>query len=89
MPVPEQLGPYRIGRQIGRGGMGTVYAAVNVQDDQPAAVKVLSAALSHDDGFRERFEAEVESLRKLRHPHIVRLYGFAEPGRGACQRAAL
>lgn len=58
--------------------MGTVYAAVNVQDDQPAAVKVLSAALSHDDGFRERFEAEVESLRKLRHPHIVRLYGFGE-----------
>lgn len=58
--------------------MGTVYAAVNEQDQQPAAVKVLAAALSRDDGFRERFEAEVESLRKLRHPHIVRLYGFGE-----------
>jgi hypothetical protein len=58
--------------------MGTVYAAVNLQDEQAAAVKVLAAALSHDEGFRERFEAEVESLRKLRHPHIVRLYGFGE-----------
>ncbi len=78
MPVPEQLGPYVIGRRLGRGGMGTVYAAVNQQDQQPAAVKVLAAALSQDDGFRDRFEAEVESLRKLRHPHIVRLYGFGE-----------
>ncbi len=58
--------------------MGTVYAAVNEQDQQAAAVKVLAAALSQDEGFRDRFEAEVESLRKLRHPHIVRLYGFGE-----------
>lgn len=78
MPLPEQLGPYRIGRRLGRGGMGTVYAAINVQDEQPAAVKVLAAALSQDEGFRDRFEAEVESLRKLRHLHIVRLYGFGE-----------
>ncbi len=78
MPLPEQLGPYRIGRRLGRGGMGTVYAAINAQDEQPAAVKVLAAALSNDEGFRDRFEAEVESLRKLRHPQIVRLYGFGE-----------
>jgi serine/threonine-protein kinase len=78
MALPEQLGPYRLGRRLGRGGMGTVYAAVNVHDEQPAAVKVLAAALSHDEGFRVRFDAEVESLRKLRHPHIVRLYGFGE-----------
>lgn len=74
----ERLGPYRIDRQLGRGGMGTVYAAETIDTGIPAAVKVLSAALARDDGFRERFEAEIETLRKLRHPNIVRLYGFGE-----------
>ncbi|MBI2823975.1 MAG: protein kinase [Planctomycetia bacterium] len=74
----EQLGPYKIGRKLGRGGMGTVYEGVFVETGEPAAVKILSAALAHDEGFRERFKAEIETLRKLRHPNIVRLYGFGE-----------
>src|SRR4051812_43069696 len=74
----DRLGPYRIDRQLGRGGMGTVYCAEAIDSGIPAAVKVLSAALARDEGFRERFEAEIETLRKLRHPNIVRLYGFGE-----------
>lgn len=74
----ERLGPYQIGRKLGRGGMGTVYAAVNVETLEAAAVKVLSAALAQEEGFRERFEAEIESLRKLHHPNIVRLFGYGE-----------
>src|SRR5882757_1279958 len=74
----EQLGPYRIGRQLGRGGMGTVFAGVESASGEAAAIKVLSAALAHVEGFRERFESEIESLRKLRHPNIVRLLGFGE-----------
>ncbi|MGD9645964.1 MAG: serine/threonine-protein kinase, partial [Pirellulales bacterium] len=77
MPL-EKLGPYRLGRRLGRGGMGTVYAAVEDTSREPAAVKVLSAHLADEEGFRERFEAEIETLRKLRHPNIVRLFGFGE-----------
>ena len=74
----EQLGPYRLGRKLGQGGMGAVYEAVDVQTGEPAAVKVLSPALAAEEGFRVRFEAEIESLKKLRHPNIVRLFGYGE-----------
>ncbi|MEX0711930.1 MAG: serine/threonine-protein kinase [Pirellulales bacterium] len=74
----EQLGPYRIERKVGRGGMGTVFAATELETGEPAAIKVLSAALAHEEGFRDRFAAEIESLRKLRHTNIVRLLGFGE-----------
>ncbi|HEV2971938.1 MAG TPA: serine/threonine-protein kinase [Pirellulales bacterium] len=74
----EQLGPYRIDRKIGRGGMGTVYQGTNVETGQPAAIKVLNPRLAVEEGFRERFETEIETLKKLKHPNIVRLYGFGE-----------
>jgi serine/threonine protein kinase len=85
MPTPQdhesdfqQFGPYRLTRQLGRGGMGVVHQGVNVETDEPAAVKILSATLAEEAGFRHRFETEIETLRKLRHPHIVRLFGFGE-----------
>ncbi|MBN1393716.1 MAG: serine/threonine protein kinase [Pirellulales bacterium] len=74
----ERLGPYRIVGKLGRGGMGTVFEAVHQQTGEKAAVKLLSAALAEEEGFRVRFEAEIETLRKLNHPNIVRLYGFGE-----------
>jgi serine/threonine-protein kinase len=73
-----QLGPYRIGRRLGRGGMGTVFAGENVETGQAAAVKILSPHLADDPGFRERFEGEIETLKKLRHPNIVELFGWGE-----------
>ena len=73
----EKLGPYRILRKLGRGGMGTVYAGVN-GDGQTAAIKVLSASLAAEEGFRERFEVEIETLKKLNHPNIVRLFAYGE-----------
>jgi len=74
----EQLGPYRLGKKIGQGGMGAVYSAVDTETGEPAAVKVLSPRLAVDESFRVRFEAEIESLKKLRHPNIVRLFGYGE-----------
>ena len=74
----EQLGPYRIVRELGRGGMGTVFEGVNLETDEPAAVKLLTPSLAADGGFRDRFEAEIEALRKLNHPNIVRLFGFGD-----------
>jgi len=78
----EQLGPYRIVKQIGKGGMGSVYEAVC--DDSGAdagtrvAIKALSPQLAMAEGFRERFEAEIDSLKKLKHAGIVRLFGYGE-----------
>ena len=85
MPSPRgdeaeirHLGPYRLLRRLGRGGMGTVHEGVNVESGESAAVKILSATLAEEEGFRHRFETEIETLRKLRHPNIVRLFGFGE-----------
>lgn len=77
---PERLGPYTIVRLIGRGGMGWVYEGVDERTGEPAAIKVLAASVSHEEGFRQRFEAEIEALRKLNHPNIVRLIGFGQEG---------
>ncbi len=74
----EQLGPYRIERLLGRGGMGAVYAGVHEETGQRAAVKVLAESLADDPRFRERFRGEVESLKKLRHKNIVSLRGYGE-----------
>lgn len=73
-----RLGPYEINRPLGKGGMGSVYAATDSQTGQRVAIKALSPHLAMAEGFRERFEAEIESLRTLRHEGIVRLYGYGE-----------
>lgn len=74
----ERLGPYKIGKRIGRGGMGAVFEGINVENGEAAAIKVLNPHLADDAGFRERFEIEIETLKKLRHPNIVRMYGYGE-----------
>ncbi len=66
-----QLGPYCLEKELGRGGMGTVYAAVEETTKQRVAIKVLAPLLANQEGFRDRFEAEIESLKVLQHPHIV------------------
>ena len=72
------LGPYEINKPLGRGGMGSVYAATDTQTGQRVAIKALTPALAMAEGFRERFESEIESLKTLRHDGIVRLYGYGE-----------
>jgi serine/threonine protein kinase len=73
-----RLGPYEIGKPLGKGGMGSVYAATDTQSGQRVAIKALTPHLAAAEGFRERFEAEIESLKTLRHDGIVRLYGYGE-----------
>jgi serine/threonine-protein kinase len=77
MPI-EHLGPYRIERLLGRGGMGAVYAGVHQETGAAAAIKVLAESLAVDSRFRERFQGEVETLKRLRHKNIVTLQGYGE-----------
>ena len=54
------------------------YDGIDSETGEAAAIKVLAPGLATEEGFRARFEAEIESLKKLRHPNIVRLYGYGE-----------
>jgi serine/threonine protein kinase/tetratricopeptide (TPR) repeat protein len=72
--VPEQIGPYRPLRVLGRGGMGVVWLAERADGayQQRVALKRLAAHLT-DPVARERFQRERETLARLDHPHIARL----------------
>jgi serine/threonine-protein kinase len=66
----EQLGGMALKRQLGAGGMGTVYEAEGPLG--PCAVKVLSAMVAADPSVRIRFRREAEALRQIQHPAVVR-----------------
>jgi eukaryotic-like serine/threonine-protein kinase len=74
----ERLGPYRLEKTLGRGGMGAVFLGVHNETGERAAVKVLAPNLADDANFRERFKAEVQTLKQLLHPNIVKLHGYGE-----------
>ncbi|XZE54085.1 serine/threonine-protein kinase [Planctomycetaceae bacterium SH139] len=78
----ETLGPYRVEAKLGQGGMGSVYRGVHIKTGQRVAIKVLASQMSEQPRFRRRFAGEIETLKKLRHPNIVRLIGHGEE-RGA------
>jgi serine/threonine protein kinase len=64
-------GKYRIVRQLGRGGMGTVYLAEHILLNRPRALKFISSELSQDATFLRRFRREAQAAIELRHPNVV------------------
>ncbi len=60
--------------------MGTVYEAVNTTTNETAAVKVLHPTLGDEEGFASGSRSKSKRSKKLRHPQIVRLYGFGAQG---------
>ena len=84
-PSPEMLelqaalaGEYSLQREIGRGGMGIVYLAREVQLDRDVAIKVLPAHLAQLRTARERFVQEARTAAGLSHPHIVPIHRVGE-----------
>ena len=71
----KRLGPFLLERMIGRGGMGAVYRARRDDTGQIVAVKALLLPLEQE---RERFNAEIATMKLLHHDNIVRLYGFGQ-----------
>jgi Tol biopolymer transport system component len=74
-PAPERVGPYRIERPIGEGGMGTVYLARrdDGEFDQRVALKLVRRGLHLDSRIVRRFREERQILAALNHPGIARL----------------
>ncbi|MGV2387133.1 MAG UNVERIFIED_CONTAM: serine/threonine protein kinase, partial [Thermobifida fusca] len=68
--LPEYIGPYKIRRRIGQGGMGVVYQAVDPQD-RLVAVKVLRAEVAGDDIARARLAREVMTMRRVRSRNVA------------------
>ena len=73
-------GDYSLQRERGRGGMGIVYLARDVQLDRDVAVKVLPTLLARTPAARERFLREARLAAGLSHPHIVPIHRVAEMG---------
>jgi predicted Ser/Thr protein kinase len=71
--IGKTIGKYRIVGQLGRGGMGTVYKAVDETLEREVAIKVLNPELADTD-IMKRFRAEATTLAKLNHPEIATIY---------------
>jgi serine/threonine-protein kinase len=68
----RKIGPYRLLRRLGQGGMGSVYLAYQEGQKHQVAIKVLSDQLASNDDYVERFYREARSGALLNHPNIVR-----------------
>jgi serine/threonine-protein kinase len=73
-------GEYSLQRELGRGGMGIVYLARDVQLDRDVAIKVLPSHLARSVESRERFIREARTAAGLSHPHIVPIHRVGEAG---------
>ena len=72
-------GRYRIERELGRGGMATVYLAIDEHHDRSVALKVLHSDLAATLGS-ERFQREIKLAARLQHPHILSVYDSGDAG---------
>jgi serine/threonine protein kinase len=72
--IGRQLGNYRLERLLGRGGMASVYYAVDMLLNRPAAVKVIDARFREEERFTARFIQEARAVAAWRHPNIVHIY---------------
>lgn len=72
----HKLGPYRLIRRLGAGGMGEVYLAEHALLRRPCALKLIRAEHVGDERLLSRFEREVQTMASLTHPNTVRVYDY-------------
>ncbi len=77
-------GKYQMTRELGRGGMGTVYLATHLGTERPVAVKIISPQYMQRAEFVERFRREARAAGRLRHPNVVNVtdFGFSQTKEG-------
>ena len=78
--APVRIGPYRIVRELGRGGMGVVYEAQDTRLPRTVALKVLGPQYSASAQLRMRFQREAAVASRLDHPGICTVYEAGEDG---------
>jgi len=75
MDVPQLIaGRFRIEREIGTGGMGTVYLATHLDLERPVAVKIIRPEFASDADVSDRFLREARTMAKLRHPNAAMIF---------------
>jgi tetratricopeptide (TPR) repeat protein len=79
---PERIGPYRLERKLGAGGMGVVYAAWDERLERRVALKQIRPEMAGDPYRRERFHREARAVAQLDHPAIVRIFDLLERPEG-------
>ena len=72
------FGNYQIERELGQGGMGTVYLAKDTGLNRKVALKILRSELGEDIAFAKKFLEEVEVTASLAHPNIIRVFTLGE-----------
>lgn len=77
-PPPERLGDFHLLWEVGRGGMGLVYEAVQESLGRRVALKILPPELVRDPVQAERFQREAQTAARLHHTHIVPVFGIGE-----------
>ncbi|RJP22875.1 MAG: serine/threonine protein kinase [Candidatus Abyssobacteria bacterium SURF_5] len=76
--VEHRVGPYKIIRPIGKGGMGRVYLALDEQKDQQVAIKVLPDNFLEDKKKSDYLRRELLIARELKHPNVVDIFNIIE-----------
>ena len=76
--TPQQIGPYTVESELGRGGMGVVYRALDTRLDRAVAIKALPEHLADDPDRLARFEREARLLASLNHPNVAGIHGVEE-----------
>jgi eukaryotic-like serine/threonine-protein kinase len=76
--IGKALGHYQVGEQLGRGGMGEVYAADDLNLNRKVALKFLPDAFTGDPERMARFEREAKLLASLNHANIAAIYGLEQ-----------
>ena len=79
-PIGRNLSHYRIEEELGHGGMGVVYRAVDLRLGRSVALKVLPPEAASDADRRKRFEQEARAAAALSHPGIAAVYELGESG---------
>ncbi|MBI9044338.1 MAG: protein kinase [Anaerolineaceae bacterium] len=74
--IGQSIDRYLIKDKLGKGGMATVYLAMDTRLERQVALKVLRKDIHHTDNFLKRFEREARVLAQLAHPNIVNVYDF-------------
>ena len=75
---PDVIGDFQILREVGRGGMGVVYEALQLSLKRRVALKVVNQLLADSERQLQRFRREAESAARLHHSNIVPVFGFGE-----------